>query len=107
MHCNTCGSDKAARIRMGIDSKTGKLWELCDICGQVPSVWLPDVFLGNGGGVQTDENLCDPKTGVPIPFSTKREKAELMRKLNVRQADCAERQHGARNEMYLHRRKYV
>jgi hypothetical protein len=107
MKCNTCGTDLAARVRMGIDSKTGKVWEFCDLCGNVPAVSIPDVYLGSGGGYQTDENLCNPKTGVPIPFSTKREKLAIMKMMNVKQADCAERQHGARNEMYLHRKTYI
>lgn len=107
MKCNNCGSTVAARVKMGIDKTTGKLWEVCDICGKIPPVWLPDVFLGSKGGVQTDENLCNPKTGQPIPFQTKREKAAIMRMLNVRQADSAEHEHGSRNEMYLHRRRYV
>lgn len=107
MHCNTCNSNLAARVRMGIDSKTGKTWELCDICGKIPAVWLPDVFLGGQGGIQTDESLCDPKTNKPIPFQTKREKAAIMRMLNIRQADSAEHQHGGRNESHLHRRKYI
>lgn len=93
---------------MGIDSKTGKLWEYCDMCAHLPPVWLPDVYLGGPGGTpRTDENLVNPKTGVPIEFSTKREKAAIMRMLNVRQADSAEHQHGGRNESHLHRRKYI
>lgn len=107
MHCNSCNTDVAARVRMGIDKDTGKLWELCDICGKIPPIWLPDVYLGNKGGIQTDETLCNPKTGKEIPFQTKREKAAIMRMLNLRQSDSAEHQHGARNEMYLHRKKYI
>jgi len=106
MKCNGCKSDVAARVRMGIDKETGKLWEVCDICSKIPPVWLPDVFLGGPGGtVRTDEQLCNPDTGVPIPFSTRREKAAVMNMLNLRQADCAERQHGARNE--TRRRTYI
>lgn len=101
MHCNGCGSDVAARTRTGFHD--GKIWEVCDICGKIPAVWMPDVFLGGNGGVQTDENLCD-KSGNPIPFQTKREKAAIMNMLGLRQADSAERQHGSRNE--TKRRKY-
>lgn len=107
MHCNTCGSDVAARVRMGIDKETGKLWEVCDLCANVPHFWNPDVYLGSKGGVQTDDCLCNPTTGQPIPFQTKREKAAIMNMLNIRQADSAERQHGARNESHLRRRKYI
>jgi len=107
MKCNGCKSEVAARVRMGIDKETGKLWEVCDICSKIPPVWMPDVYLGSGGGIQTDEHLCNPTTGQPIPFQTKREKAAIMRMLNVRQADQAEHQHGSRNESYLHRRRSI
>lgn len=106
MHCNGCNSDVAARVRIGVDSKTGQTWEICDICSRIPPVWNPDVYLEPGGGVRTDENLCNTKTGEPIPYSTKREKAAIMNMLGVRQADSAEKQHGSRNEMYLHRKTY-
>lgn len=107
MTCGNCGTDKAARKRIGYDHKTGRRWEYCDLCGNLSPVWIPDVYLGGPGGtMRTDPNLCDPKTGKEIPFSTKREKAAVMRYLGVRQADSAERQGGCRNEMYLHRKKY-
>lgn len=99
MYCNTCKTTLAARVRIGIDSQTGEKWEVCDICSNTPPVWLPDVFLGGPGGTpQTDDTLCDPKTGKNIPFSTKREKAVIMNMLKVRQSDSAEHQHGSRNE---------
>jgi hypothetical protein len=101
MHCNTCSSDVAARVKVWID-KEGKSWEACDICSKLPAFWNPDVYLGGPGGhEQTDEQLCNPKTGEPIPFSTKREKAAIMNMLGLRQADSAERQHGSRNESHL------
>jgi hypothetical protein len=106
MHCNSCGTDVASRVRSCISS-SGEILESCDVCANISPVWLPDVYLGGpGGSTQTDECLCNPETGKPIPFSTKREKAAVMRMLNVKQAECAERQHGARNESHLHRKKY-
>ena len=95
MVCGTCGNKHAHRINIGHYNDVR--YELCDQCGKLPAMWLPDVFLGGKGGIQTDENLCD-KNGKEIPFSTKREKAAIMRMLKVRQADSAERQHGSRNE---------
>lgn len=98
MTCSGCGFDKAARLRGMIDPETKKYVEVCDVCGNLGAIWLPDVYLGGVGGQErTDENLCDSK-GKPIPFSTKREKAAIMNMLNLRQADSAEHQHGARNE---------
>lgn len=95
MKCDGCGSDKAARVQ--ISYIEGKKWERCDNCAHVPPVWMPDVYLGSKGGIQTDENLCD-SNGNPIPFSSKREKAAIMSMLKVRQANSAEKQHGSRNE---------
>lgn len=97
MHCNGCSSDLAARVRVVYDDKEKRTFESCDICSKLAAVWLPDVYLGTKGGVQTDENLCG-KDGKPIPFSTKREKAAIMNMLNVRQANCAEHQNGSRTE---------
>ena len=95
MKCNGCGVETAARVRISyID---GKKWERCDVCGNIPPVWLPDVYLGPGGGLQTDENLCE-KDGTPIPFSSKREKAAVMNYLKVRQANSAEFNRGVRNQ---------
>lgn len=105
MKCEGCGNQYAARVRIGYHE--GKKWEICDQCGASP-VWLPDVFLGGHGGQErTDENLCG-NDGKPIPFSTKREKAAIMRMLNVRQADSAEHNHGYRNESHLNvgKKKY-
>jgi len=95
MVCDTCGNKHAARLRIGYHNDVR--YELCDECGKIPSVWLPDVFLGGKGGIQTDETLCG-KDGIPIPYSTKREKAAIMKMTGVRQATGAEWNHGSRNE---------
>lgn len=102
MVCEGCGNKHAARIRIGYSG--GSKYEICDACGASP-VWLPDVYLGSGGGIRTNENLVDDN-GTPIPYSSKRELAAIMRAKGKRYADSAERQHGYRNEMYLHRKKY-
>jgi hypothetical protein len=102
--CGNCNSTVAARVRVWFEGKEKR--EACDICGGLPSFWIPDVYLGGpGGSARTDENLCNPKTGEPIPFSTKREKAAVMNMLKLRQSDSAERQHGSRIE-YGKRKKY-
>lgn len=104
MHCNGCDSDQAAHTKTGC-KPDGTLWEICDICSNVAPVWLPDMYLGTSGGIQTDENLCGDD-GNPIPFQTKREKAIIVKQLGLRQSESAERQHGMRNESHLHRKKY-
>lgn len=104
MHCNTCKTDVAARIRVKIDEQTKQAYEMCDVCSSIPGVDIPDVFFIQGE--TSNEQLCDPKTGIPYQYSSKREKAAIMKMLKVRQADSAEQQHGSRNEMYLHRKTY-
>lgn len=104
MTCYGCKSDKATRTLTG-RSAEGEKWERCNLCRNLPPIWLPDMYLGTKGGIQTDENLCGDD-GRPIPFQTKREKAIIAKQLGLRQSDSAERQHGARNESHLHRKKY-
>lgn len=108
MICRTCRSNQAARTQGRIID--GKYFEVCDICSNTPSIWLPDVSMAypkeyRKGHMIYDPNLCD-KTGKVIPFSSKREKAVIMNQLGLRQATSSERNHGVRNEAYLHRKKY-
>lgn len=99
MICGGCGYTLATGVRIGRDND-GTRWEICDHCSNIKFHGLPDVYLGSKGGIQTDENLCG-KDGKPIPFSTKREKAAIMKHLGVRQADSAEKYHGSRNNSHL------
>ena len=103
MLCNGCHSMTSNRTRTGYTD--GVRWEHCNICMTLPQFGQPDIFLGGKGGIQTDENLCGDD-GQPIPFSTKGEKAAIVKKLGLRQSESAERQHGSRNESHLHRKKY-
>jgi len=98
MYCFTCKSDRAASTSGHIDPKLGYI-SSCDLCGDArPSAASsPDVYLGGHGEIQTDMNLHDPKTNQPLTFSSKREKAAVMRKLGVQYAASAERHHGARD----------
>lgn len=89
MICNGCGNPRARRIRAyeGGD-------EICDLCGGLGSVTLPDTYFREA---YVDPHLIDPKkpeerNGVLI--SSKREKAERMKRLGVREA--GDKQHGAR-----------
>lgn len=85
-------------------NKAGNIIQTCQNCDWKPlTPMYDDVFLGKAGGIKTDENICDPKTGREIPFVTKQDKAVAMRLAGVKQAASAERRHGARNEEYLHR----
>lgn len=98
MICDNCGSDKAHVYRI-VYGRNGQ-HSGCNICDGVRPSPVYDVYLGPSGGIQTDPNLCDPKTGKEIPFSTKGEKKAIMDRLGVRQAPSAERQHGYRREEY-------
>ena len=101
MKCGGCSNEHAYHIVYR--GEGSGLVECCDRCGNLGSISVPDVYLGPGGGVRVEENLADPKTGKPIPFQTKKEKAEIMKMLGVREA--GDRFHGARNETV--RRFYV
>lgn len=103
MKCNTCGNPVAARVRIGLNPD-GTKWELCDECGKIPAVWLPDVFLESGGGVKSNDGLWNSKENRPFEYTTKREKAVIMKQLGL--SESGDYQHGARNESYR-RRKYI
>lgn len=103
MLCEGCGNKTAVRVRVGYN-KDGTKWEVCDECGRVPPVWLPDVYLESGGGVRTNEALWNREKNKPFEYTTKREKAAIMKMLNV--SEAGDHNHGARNESYR-RRKYI
>lgn len=103
--CAACASTTHSRVYFRMVK--GKVFESCRNCEWKPlTPMYDDIFLG-GGGLKTDENICDPKTGREIPFITKQDKAVAMKIAGVKQAPSAERQHGYRNEEFLHRRKYI
>jgi len=96
VHCDTCKSDRAAIIRIKF-VEAGKI-EYCDMCSDltINKGAIPDVYLPSKGGIQTEENLCDPKTRESVPYSSKREKAAVLKRLGLRQSELAERTRGAR-----------
>lgn len=71
-------------------------YEHCSECSKQGTPGLsPDVYFDSSkGSFQTDPNLCDRYKG-PIPFSSKREKADVMRRLGLREA--GDKEHGGRN----------
>lgn len=56
-----------------------------------------DVYYGYGSGEHTEENICDPKTGEPIPFSSPRGKQEAMKIAGV--VEAGDRVRGVRSTM--------
>lgn len=102
--CPTCGSRLYHRLRY-VPGKNG-LSSYCSDCAHIPMTpCYDDIYLG-GSGLKTDPNIVDPKTLREIPFQTKQDKAIAMKIAGVKQSVSAERQHGYRNEMYLHRKTY-
>ncbi len=92
--CGTCGATNYYFFRK-VYANTGE-YEECSQCslGSVPSL-SPDVYFdARKGANQTDPNLQDRYTG-KIPFSSKREKASIMRRLKLQ--EDGDRKHGARN----------
>jgi hypothetical protein len=95
--CYSCGKmdGDGVRFRKGINTPDNVSYWLCDCCHNGTSASKPDVWYGYGSGTHTEENICDPKTGNPIPFSSPRGKLEAMRKAGV--VEAGDKFHGARS----------
>lgn len=101
--CETCGSsDYVAQRYVAPHDGTAPYWQ-CSECSKI-QVWNPDVFFDKSkGSEQTDPNLVDRRTG-PMKFSSKREKAVVMRQLGLREA--GDKDGGARNtDIWKHKNK--
>ncbi len=93
--CETCQSTTYYYWRVRFDNK-GVRSQFCSSCfdGSTPSL-SPDVYFDPSKGAnQTDPNIADRYTG-PIPFSSKREKAAILKRLGLREA--GDKEHGSRN----------
>ncbi len=92
--CGTCGAVSYHYWRMTFAN--GEKYEACSECSKTSTPGLsPDVYFdGSKGANQTDPNLCDRYKG-PIPFSSKREKAAILRQLGLQ--EDGDKSHGARN----------
>ena len=93
--CKSCGTSDYYYFKLCVNDK-GDSYEECSNCSRGPMPSLsPDVYFDAKKGTnQTDPNLCDRRSG-PIPFSSKREKAAVMKRLGVREA--GDKEHGSRN----------
>lgn len=92
--CSGCGSISYHYWRVTFFQ--GTRYEQCSECSKTSTPSLsPDVYFDESkGGFQTDPNLC-AKDGNPIPFSSRREKAAILRQLGLREA--GDKEHGGRN----------
>lgn len=92
--CSTCGATNY--YHWGKVYTSDGDFETCSECSKEGTPTLsPDVYFDQRkGAFQTDPNLCE-KNGTPIPFSSKREKAAILRRLGLREA--GDKDHGSRN----------
>ncbi len=93
--CGSCNSTDYYYSRFKF-CDDGSVLQYCNSCsdGGIPSL-APDVYFDPSKGAnQTDPNLCDRYTG-PIPFSSKREKAAILKRLGLQEA--GDKVHGSRN----------
>ncbi len=92
--CKNCGASNYyfwRAVQVG-----DQMYEKCSECdsGRMPSL-SPDVYFdASKGANQTDPNLVDRYKGA-IPFSSKREKAAILKRLGLREA--GDKEHGGRN----------
>lgn len=96
-NCNSCNryiDDVEVKLRKIITNDAGKFEKFCKDC-VTGTTGVKDVYYGYGSGTHTEDNICDPSNGQPIPFSSKRGKWEAMQKAGV--AEVGDRVHGARS----------
>ncbi len=91
--CHRFIDDDNVKLRKIITNDVGRFDKYCKDCCQ-GTAKVKDVYYGYGSGTHIEENICDPDTGKPIPFSSKQGKWEAMQKAKVR--EVGDRVHGAR-----------
>lgn len=84
MNCNGCGNDRAYRVRVGAG------WEFCDMCGDIGTVGVADVFWD---GTPEHGLPDDPRTGQPMVFGSKAEKARYLREHGL--VEAGDKMHGS------------
>jgi hypothetical protein len=92
--CKRVIDEETVKLRRIVTNDYGKFEKFCTDCVMGTVKNLPDVWYGYGSGTHTEENIADPATGKPIPFSSKQGKWEAMQKAGVR--ECGDKIHGAR-----------
>ena len=93
--CDVCKSTNYHFFRIRVND-VEEISRWCSEClNEATPNLSPDVYFdASKGSNQTDPNLCDRYKG-PIPFSSKREKAAIMKQLGLR--ENGDKVHGARN----------
>ncbi len=90
--CRVCGR-KDDLVFYRVDSKNNYS-VTCRRCHKGKNTTVHDVWYGYGSGTHIEENICDPETGRPIPFSSKNGKWEAMQRAKV--CEVGDRVRGAR-----------
>lgn len=89
MTCNGCKSTVSRVIKGYWNKETNSIDYICDVCSDVRTETIHDVWYGYGSGTHTEENIAypngHPQAGKPIPFSSKKEKWEAMKQAGVRE----------------------
>lgn len=75
--CTGCGNPKPYK------TVSGRGWEYCDRCGDMPATVIPDVYWD---GTEEHGLADDPKTGKPMVFSSKGEKARYLKEHHLIEA---------------------
>lgn len=84
MICVNCGNKNAYKTRVIYDEKTKKTREFCNKCGDVEEGGtIPDVYFRKP---YFDENLATKESPQGTFITSKRHKAKVMEKLNLREA---------------------
>ena len=93
--CKRVIDEENVHLRRIVTDDNGKFDKYCTDCVSGTVKNLPDVYYGYGSGTHTEENICNPKTGQPIPFSSKAEKAAAMKIAGV--VEAGDKIHGVRS----------
>lgn len=91
--CHRFIDEDTVKLKRIVTNDGGKWEKYCNDCITGNPV-VRDVWYGYGSGTHTEENICDPQTGQPIPFSSRAEKYAAMQRAGV--VEVGDRVHGAR-----------
>lgn len=91
--CKRTIDEVEVKLKRIVTDESGRFDKFCKDC-VTGTVTVRDVAYPYGSGTHIEENICDPDTGKPIPFSSKNGKWAAMQKARV--AEAGDRVHGAR-----------
>lgn len=97
-NCHGCGrlcNEIEASWKKIVYKVDGSAEATCKDCMKGSVGGIKDVWYGYGSGTHTEENICNPETGQPIPFWDKASKAAAMQIAGVHEA--GDKYHGARS----------